>query len=137
MPAVGLLNSGSPNGYAPMVAAFRQGLRETGYVEGQNVAVEYRRAEGQYDRVPAFAAELARRQVAVIVANTPGARAVKAATTTIPIVSGSVALIPNASPPLACRSRAPELTVVLSAVALVPHVGKFRILIIAQGLHAT
>jgi putative tryptophan/tyrosine transport system substrate-binding protein len=86
MPVIGFLNSGSPGGYAPYVAAFRQGLKETGYVEGQNVAVEYRWAEGQYDRVPAIAAELVRRQVAVIVANTPGAMAVKAATTTIPIV---------------------------------------------------
>jgi putative ABC transport system substrate-binding protein len=85
-PVVGFLNSGSPGGYAPMVAAFRQGLKETGYVEGQNVAVEYRWAEGQYDQVPAMAAELVRRQVAVIVANTPGNLAAKAATTTIPIV---------------------------------------------------
>jgi putative ABC transport system substrate-binding protein len=69
-----------------MVAAFRQGLKETGYVEGQKVAIEFRWADGQYDRVPAMAAELVRRQVAVIVANTPGVMAVKAATTTIPIV---------------------------------------------------
>jgi putative ABC transport system substrate-binding protein len=85
-PVIGFLNSGSPDGYMPMVAAFRHGLKEIGYVEGQNVAVVYRWAEGQYDRVPAFAAELVRRQVALIVANYPGAMAVKAATTTIPIV---------------------------------------------------
>jgi putative ABC transport system substrate-binding protein len=86
MPVIGFLNSASPGGYAPFVAAFRQGLKETGYVEGQNVAIEFRWAEGQYDRVPAMAAELVRRQVAVIVANTPGVLAVKAATRTIPIV---------------------------------------------------
>ena len=86
MPMVAFLNSGSPDGYAPMVAAFRQGLKETGYVESQNVAVEYRWAEGQYDRVPLMALELVGRQVAVIVANTPGVLAIKAATTTIPIV---------------------------------------------------
>jgi putative tryptophan/tyrosine transport system substrate-binding protein len=86
LPVVVFLNSAWPDGYAPMVAAFRQGLKETGYVEGQNVAVEYRWAEGQYDRVSAMAAELVRRQVAVIVANTPGTMAVKAATATIPIV---------------------------------------------------
>ena len=86
VPVVGFVNSGSPDGYARYVAAFRQGLKETGYVEGQNVAIEFHWAEGQYDRVPAMAAELVRRQVAVIVANTPGAMAVKAATTTIPIV---------------------------------------------------
>jgi len=86
VPVIGFLNSGSPGGYAPMVAAFRQGLKETGYVEGQNVAIVFRWADGQYDRAPAMAAELVRRQVAVIVANTPGAMAVKAATMTIPIV---------------------------------------------------
>jgi putative ABC transport system substrate-binding protein len=86
LPVIGFLNSGSRDGYAPMVAAFRQGLKETGFVEGQNVAVEYRWAEGQYDQVPVIAAELVRRQVAVIVANTPGVVAVKAATTTVPIV---------------------------------------------------
>ena len=86
MPVVGFLNSTSPNGYEPMVAAFRQGLKETGYIESQNVAIEYRWAGGQYDRVPALAAELVRRQVAVIVANSPGVQAVKAAITTIPIV---------------------------------------------------
>jgi ABC-type uncharacterized transport system substrate-binding protein len=85
-PVIGFLNSSSPGPYAPMVAAFRQGLKETGYVEGQNAAVEYRWADVQYDRVPAMAAELVARQVAVIVANTPGVQVVKAATTTIPIV---------------------------------------------------
>src|SRR5262249_34315551 len=86
MPVVGFLNSASPDGYAPMVAAFREGLKETGYIAGQNVAIEYRWAAGQYDRVPALAAELVRRQVAVIVANSPGGQAVKAWITTIPIV---------------------------------------------------
>ena len=86
MPVIGFVNSGSPGGYAPYVAAFRQGLQTTGYVEGQNVAIEFRWADGQYDRVSAMAAELVRRQVAVIVANTPGNLAAKAATTTIPIV---------------------------------------------------
>jgi putative ABC transport system substrate-binding protein len=85
MPLVAFLNSGSPDGYGPMVAAFRQGLKETGYVDGQNVTVEYRWARGQYDRVP-VALELVGRQVAVIVANSPGALAIKAAITTIPIV---------------------------------------------------
>jgi putative tryptophan/tyrosine transport system substrate-binding protein len=86
IPVIGFLNSASAGGYAPFVAAFRQGLKETGFVEGQNVAIEYRWAEGQYDQVSAMAAELVRRQVAVIVANTPGNLAAKAATTTIPIV---------------------------------------------------
>jgi putative tryptophan/tyrosine transport system substrate-binding protein len=86
MPVIGFLNGASPDAYAPMVGAFRLGLKETGYIEGQNVAIEYRWAGGQYDRVPALVAELVRRQVAVIVANSPGVQAVKAAITTIPIV---------------------------------------------------
>ena len=86
MPVVGFLNSASPGDYVPMVAAFRQGLKEAGYIEGQNVAVEYRWAEGQYDRVPVIALELVDRRVAVLVANTPGVLAVKAAITTTPIV---------------------------------------------------
>ena len=86
MPVIGFLNGGSPGPFAPYVAAFRQGLKEAGYIEGENVAIEYRWLEGQYDRAPSMAAELVRRQVAVIVANNPGNLAAKAATTTIPIV---------------------------------------------------
>ena len=86
MPVIGFLNSGAPDGYAPFVATFRQALKEAGYVEGQNVAIEYRWALGQYDRLAPMAAELVGRQVAVIVANNPGNLAAKAATTTIPIV---------------------------------------------------
>jgi putative ABC transport system substrate-binding protein len=87
MPVVGYLGAGFPAAGASGLAVIRQGLAEAGYVEGLNVAIEYRFAEGKYDRLPALAAELVRRQVAAIVAvPTPAALAAKAATTTIPIV---------------------------------------------------
>jgi putative ABC transport system substrate-binding protein len=86
IPVVGFLNGGSPDGYAPMVAAFHQGLKDTGYVEAQSVRIEHRWADGQYDRLPAMAVDLVHHQVAVIVTNSPGMLAAKAATTTIPIV---------------------------------------------------
>jgi putative tryptophan/tyrosine transport system substrate-binding protein len=87
LPVVGLLNAGSPQPLRRQIAAFQGGLKETGYVEGQNVAIEYRFAEGRFDRMPALAADLIDRQVAVIVAQAvPAALATKQATTTIPIV---------------------------------------------------
>jgi putative ABC transport system substrate-binding protein len=88
MPVIGILSTASPGAFAPYVAAFRQGLSETGYVEGQNVAIEYRWAEGHYDRLPALAAELVGRKVDVIVSTggAPTALAAKSATSTIPIV---------------------------------------------------
>jgi putative tryptophan/tyrosine transport system substrate-binding protein len=86
MPVVGFLNSASMEGYAPYVAAFRDGLRKSGYVEGENVAIEYRWADGRYDHLADLVADLLNRHVAVIVANTPANLAVKKATDTVPVV---------------------------------------------------
>jgi putative ABC transport system substrate-binding protein len=87
MPVVGFLSFASAEGYRPMVAAFREGLRESAYVEGQNLAIEYRWAEGRIDQLQALAADLVRSQVSVIAtASTSAALAAKAATTNIPIV---------------------------------------------------
>jgi putative tryptophan/tyrosine transport system substrate-binding protein len=86
-PVVGFLNTRVPGADPHLLAAFRRGLKETGYVEGQNVAIEYRWANNQYDRLPALAADLVRRQVTVIAAiGSPSAPAAKATTNTIPIV---------------------------------------------------
>jgi putative ABC transport system substrate-binding protein len=94
IPVIGFLNGASsgsydgtsPGPYADRLRAFREGLGESGFIEGRNVAIEFRWADGQYDRLPAMAADLVRRQVAVIVVDTPASLPAKAATSTIPIV---------------------------------------------------
>jgi putative tryptophan/tyrosine transport system substrate-binding protein len=87
VPVIGYLNTQAPAGYARYVSDFQEGLRETGFIEGRNVSIEYRWADGQYDRLPGLAADLVRRQVAVICGATSGAaQAAQMATTTIPIV---------------------------------------------------
>src|SRR3954470_10684875 len=88
MPVIGFLDARSPDAFADRLRRFQQGLKDTGYVEGDNVVIEYRWAEGQFERLPALAAELVRRKVAVIVSTGGPAPtlAAKAATTTIPIV---------------------------------------------------
>ena len=91
MPVIGFLNSGSPNSYPHNVREFHRGLREAGFVEERNVAIEYRWAEDQTDRLPAMAADLVRSQVKVIFANGPAALPAKAATAAIPIVFATAA----------------------------------------------
>ena len=89
LPVVGFLNSASAEGYASMAASFKRGLKEAGYAEGQNVTIEYRWADNQYERLPALAADLVNRRVSVIFANSPSIPAALAATKTIPIVFNS------------------------------------------------
>ena len=89
MPVIGFLRSTPLAEFTHFVTAFRQGMKEAGFVEGQNVAIEFRSAEDRHDRLPALVAELISRPVAVIVANTPSALVAKAATTTVPIVFGT------------------------------------------------
>ena len=88
MPVIGFLNTTSPGPLEPLLAAFHQGLDSAGYVEGRNVAIEYRWAEGQYDRLPALAADLVRRNVGVIAATggLVAAQAAKAVTSTVPVL---------------------------------------------------
>jgi putative ABC transport system substrate-binding protein len=91
VPRIGFLGAASASGYAPQLKAFRQGLRDLGYVEGKNIAIEYRWAEGKYARLPELAAELAHRKVDVLVTHgLPGTQAAKGVTTTIPIVIAAV-----------------------------------------------
>jgi putative tryptophan/tyrosine transport system substrate-binding protein len=89
LPVVGFLNSASAAGYAAMAAAFKRGLKEAGYAEGQNVTIEYRWADNQYERLPALAADLVNRRPSVIFANSPSIPAALAATKTIPIIFNS------------------------------------------------
>src|SRR5262245_21433032 len=86
MPVVGFLNSASADGYASMAAAFKRGLEEAGFSEGQNITIDYRWADNRYERLPALAADLVSRQVNVIFANSPSISPALAATKTIPII---------------------------------------------------
>ena len=123
MPVIGFMNAASPGPFANLVAAFRLGLEETGYVEGRNVSIEYRWAEGRYDRLPAFAAELVGRPVTMLVATggEPAILAAKTATTSIPIVFATGAdpvargFVASFSRPGGNITGATQLTTALSA----------------------
>ena len=105
MPVIGVLSSASPQSYAHVIGEFRQGLKEVGYVEGQNIAIEHRWAEQQYYRLPVLAAELVRRQVTVIAVleTTAGALAAKAATPFLLGLRGKRKPGPGVSPNRLCR----------------------------------
>jgi putative ABC transport system substrate-binding protein len=123
MPVIGFMNTASPGPFANLVAAFRKGLEETGYIEGRNVSIEYRWAEGIYDRLPAFAAEFVGRPVTVLAATggEPAILAAKAATTSIPIVFATGAdpvargIVASFSRPGGNITGATQLTSALSA----------------------
>jgi putative tryptophan/tyrosine transport system substrate-binding protein len=150
MPVIGLLGSASPGGAALFTAAFRQGLSETGFVEGQNLAIEYRWAEGHYDRLPALAADLVGRKVDVIVTQggPPSAIAAKHATSTIPIVFHTGAdpiadgLVASLARPSGNLTGFSLLTVELMAkrlellLGLVPQATVIALLVNPQGLYA-
>lgn len=105
IPVIGFLNGSSADGYAPMLLAFKTGLKESGYTDGQNVAIEYRWAAGKYDGLGEMASDLVRRPVAVIIANTPANLVAKATTSTVPIVFTTssdpvhAGLVPNLNRP--------------------------------------
>ena len=124
MPVIGFVNSASPGGYPP-VSAFLKGLGESGFVEGRDVAIEYRWAEGNFERLPALLTDLVRRNVSVIAAtSTPAAVAAKASVTTIPVVFTTSAdpvrlgLVSNLSKPEANLTGATQLNVEVSAKRL-------------------
>ena len=125
MPVVGFLNAASPQGYPRPLSAFLKGLGEAGYVDGQNVVIQYRWAEGHNERLPAMAADLVQSQVTVIAAtSTPAALAAKAATSSIPIVFETggdpirLGLVASLNRPGGNVTGAASLAVVISAKGL-------------------
>jgi putative ABC transport system substrate-binding protein len=148
VPVIGFVQTGTAGAMAHMTAAFHRGLKEAGFVEGQNVAIEYRYADGQYDRLPVLVADLVRRQVTLIGSfGPPAARAAKAATTTIPVVFTSIdpvkfGLVASLNRPGGNLTGAHVLTIELEGKRLellselVPASAPIAVLINPQGEHA-
>jgi len=105
MPVVGFLNSAPPEAFPDRLRAFHRGLKDAGFVEGENVAIVYRWAENQFDRLPELAADLVRQQVKVVAVNTPAALPTKAATASIPIAQRSPSPNPQTADAQQCRRR--------------------------------